>query len=240
MAPDPSEKFPIGKGYRGAVSGCFVDRAAVVVVRKRMFRAVSMVSALLIAGSACAHDHLEARLFVIRSQLAQAGPAPVVFGGDSITEAALLPAEVCGHRVVNAGIGGATAYQYALAVRRLDFKAAAFVLAIGTNDAEPGNVAEFPDRYRFLSKAVTARSGAVLYAGIPPIEAGTIAEQFDPKSSDEINQAIRDYAGRQFIDTRTPLAKLSQKTIDGVHLSPPAQAIWLETILPRLKAALGC
>lgn len=57
----------------------------------------------LVAAPAVAHDHGEARLFVIRSQLAQAGPNPIVFSGDSIVEATLLPAEICGHRVINAG-----------------------------------------------------------------------------------------------------------------------------------------
>lgn len=204
-----------------------------------MFRRLALIVALSTA-TVSAHDHLEARLFVIRSQLAQARTAPVIFGGDSITEAALLPSEVCGHRIINAGIGGVTTYQYAMAIRRMDFKAIAFVLAIGTNDAEPANIGEFPDRYRFLSKAIAARSSVILYAGIPPIETGPIAEQFDPKSSDEINQAIRDYAGRQFIDMRMALTKIEQKTIDGVHLSAPAQAVWLDTILTRLKVALGC
>jgi len=205
-----------------------------------MFRFFALISAAVVAGAVSAHDHLETRLFIIRSQLAQAGPDPIVFGGDSITEAELLPADVCGHRVINAGIGGATAYQYAIAIRRLDFKAAAFVLAIGTNDAQPGSVAEFPDRYRFLSKALVARSGVVLYAGIPTLEAGPIAEQFDPASSDEINRSIGDYAGRDFIDIRAALSKTDRKTIDGVHLSPSAQAIWLDTILARLKSAIGC
>ncbi|WP_456753623.1 SGNH/GDSL hydrolase family protein [Bradyrhizobium sp. USDA 4461] len=205
----------------------------------RMFRILMLILALS-TSTASAHDHLEARLFAIRSQLAQAGPSPIVFGGDSIVESALLPAEVCGHRVVNAGIGGATTYQYALAIRRLDLKAAAFVIGIGTNDSTPESIVEFPDRYRFLSKAISARSDVVLFAGIPPLESGVAAEQFDAKSSTEINQIIQGYAGRQFIDIRSPISILDRKTIDGVHLTPTAQAVWLNTILTRLKSALGC
>lgn len=204
-----------------------------------MFRALLLIAALS-ASAASAHDHLETRLFVIRSQLAQAGPSPVIFGGDSIVESALLPAEVCGHRVVNAGIGGAKTYDYALAVRRLDFKAKAFVIGIGTNDSMPANVAEFPDRYRFLSKALSARSELVLFADIPPLESGVNAEQFDPKSSDEISTMIRSYAGSQFVDIRSTLIAINKRTVDGVHLAPEAQAIWLNTILTRLKSALGC
>lgn len=204
-----------------------------------MFRAIFLVAALS-ASAVSAHDHLEARLFVIRSQLDQAGSSPIVFGGDSIVESALLPEQVCGHRVVNAGIGGATTYQYALAIRRLDFKAAAFVIGIGTNDSMPGNVSEFLDRYRFLSKALKARSDMVLFADIPPLEPGNTAEQFDQKSSEEISTIIRDYAGQKFIDIHAPLAGLDRKTVDGVHLNPIAQKLWLETILNRLTQDLGC
>jgi len=54
---------------------------------------------------------LEVRSFIIRSQLAQA-KSPVVIIGDSITEAALLPSSICGHDIVNAGIGGMTVSSY--------------------------------------------------------------------------------------------------------------------------------
>jgi len=46
------------------------------------------------------------RQFVIRAHLSHA-VSPVVVFGDSISEAAVLPSAICGHAVVNAGIGGA-------------------------------------------------------------------------------------------------------------------------------------
>jgi len=63
---------------------------------------------------------------------------PIVFVGDSITESAFLPASFCGHPVVNAGLGGATArtyLQFASSVLST-LKAALIVVAIGTNDAQ--------------------------------------------------------------------------------------------------------
>jgi lysophospholipase L1-like esterase len=194
--------------------------------------------ALLVPWTALAHDHLESRLFVIRSQLVQAGPSSVVFAGDSITEAALLPASVCGRTVVNAGIGGTTAYTYALAVKRLEFQPDAIVVAIGTNDSRPGEVAEFPDRYRFLNKILKRRTSILLYVGIPPLENGPRAAELDAVSSDAIERSIRDTAGRDFIDIRPALPKPA--TIDGVHLSSFAQSIWIDTIVKRLKSSLGC
>lgn len=194
----------------------------------------------LVSSAAVAHDHAEARIFVIRSQLAQAGPDPIVFAGDSIVESALLPEEICGHRVVNAGIGGSTAYSYALLIRRLDFSASALVIAIGTNDSEANSVHDFPDRYRFLSKALQSRSKSVLYAGIPPLEPGQASETLDKSSSDAIDHSIRDYAKRDYIDIRAALAQSNRITIDGVHLSPEAQSAWVRAVVARLRSIMRC
>ncbi|MDE5451340.1 hypothetical protein GWE18_00420 [Bradyrhizobium sp. CSA112] len=202
--------------------------------------AFAALLALAVAGPATAHDHTEVRIFVIRSQLAQAGANSIVFVGDSIVESALLPAEICGHRVVNAGIGGATTYQYALTARRLAFRAAAVVIAIGTNDAEPASLSEFPDRYNFLDKALRTRSDVVLYAGIPPLESGPATGSLDRASSDKIDDMIRYYAGRKYIDIRSALVQAKTPTLDGVHLSPVAQAVWFRTVLDKLTSALGC
>lgn len=51
-------------------------------------------------------EHSEVRVAVIRSQLSRV-EKPVIVMGDSIVEQALLPVSLCGHPVINAGIGGA-------------------------------------------------------------------------------------------------------------------------------------
>jgi hypothetical protein len=51
--------------------------------------------------------HRATRQFVVRSTLARFDDAIVVLG-DSIVEASTLPRSLCGHPVVNAGIGGAS------------------------------------------------------------------------------------------------------------------------------------
>jgi hypothetical protein len=53
------------------------------------------------------HEHFEARLAVIRSQLSRV-EKPIIVMGDSIVESALLPPSLCGHPIINAGVGGAT------------------------------------------------------------------------------------------------------------------------------------
>src|SRR5258708_36763862 len=49
--------------------------------------------------------HAQARQFVIQSTLDRF-PDPIVLLGDSIVEGSTLPRSLCGHAVINAGIGG--------------------------------------------------------------------------------------------------------------------------------------
>jgi hypothetical protein len=64
------------------------------------------------------HDHQDVRQFVIKAALADASQ-PIVMIGDSITEMAPLPAEIAGHPVVDAGIGGISTSGYKLLAGRL-------------------------------------------------------------------------------------------------------------------------
>jgi hypothetical protein len=78
---------------------------------------------------------LDVRLFAIRSQIAQADQ-PVIVVGDSITEGAPLPSSICGHEVIDAGIGGMTSQSYLpLARQFLTSEASLIVVALGTNDS---------------------------------------------------------------------------------------------------------
>src|SRR5258708_40006629 len=90
--------------------------------------------------------HATTRHFVIQSTLARFDDAIVVLG-DSIVEASTLPRSLCGHAIVNAGIGGASTasslgaiLSQSLAGRR----AALVVVSLGTNDAAMAlSVAQF-------------------------------------------------------------------------------------------------
>jgi hypothetical protein len=81
--------------------------------------------------------HAAKRLFVIQSTLARFDD-PIVVLGDSIVEASTLPRSLCGHAIVNAGIGGTSTasnlgsvLSQALGTKR----AALVVVSLGTNDA---------------------------------------------------------------------------------------------------------
>src|SRR5207248_5549709 len=96
------------------------------------------------------HEHSDVRELVVGSQLARA-KSPIVFLGDSITETAILPDAICGHPVVNAGIGGAGLDELQKVVPSLlvGKSPALVVLAIGTNDAYavPGREGQFSASY---------------------------------------------------------------------------------------------
>ncbi|MBR0814929.1 hypothetical protein JQ544_25595 [Bradyrhizobium diazoefficiens] len=80
-------------------------------------------------------DHRDVRQLVIAAAVADATD-PIVVLGDSITEMAPLPREICGHPVVNAGIGGQTIQEaQRLATRILGERSAYLVaLSVGAND----------------------------------------------------------------------------------------------------------
>jgi hypothetical protein len=96
------------------------------------------------------HEHSDVRENVIAAHLARV-KNPIIFLGDSITEAAVLPRAICGHPVVNAGIGGAGVDDLLKVAPSLlnDKSPVLVVVAIGTNDAyaTPGREQGFSASY---------------------------------------------------------------------------------------------
>jgi hypothetical protein len=133
---------------------------------------------------------LEVRTFMIRSQLAQA-KSPIVIIGDSITEAALLPSSICGHDIVNAGIGGMTVGSYLplakqlLARRRVQ----SIIIALGTNDSGTLSTAHIEEDYAKLVDELNKHATNILLAGLPPVEmSGELAGRyFDQAAADRNN-----------------------------------------------------
>lgn len=169
-------------------------------------------------------------------------PEPVVFVGDSITEAALLPSEICGHPVVNAGIGGTTPNTY-LALARYrgllePMNASLVVIALGTNNAQTIiSPAGFEASYRSLIDKLKPRSGKIILATTPAIEQGSIAQYFDATRIAPINSTIKRLAGENkfgFVDHG------ELETVDGVHLSASGYKPWLHSIEVAARKALAC
>ncbi len=196
------------------------------------------------------HEHSAIRQWMIRQQLARVGPIVVL--GDSLTEAAPLPASVCGHAVVNAGIGGAnvTSMFDALPEILRGTSPALIVVALGTNDAHaaPNRVEIFREAYgKLLARAATI-APRLAVASIPAMDpegALTKSAGMDAGLVDRFNVDLRELASgasATFIDVRKAIedADLAAPTIDGVHLSPPAYDHWRSEIRAGIMKALEC
>jgi lysophospholipase L1-like esterase len=188
---------------------------------------------------------LEVRSFMIRSQLAQA-TSPIVVVGDSITEAALLPSSVCGHDVVNAGIGGMTVGSYLPLAKQLlaGRRVQSIVIALGTNDSGILSTAHIEQDYASLIDELAKHTTKILLAGLPPFEmSGELAGRyFDQASADRNDTAIRSLAAARnlpFVDLRSAMHG-DGLTVDGIHLTAAAYRQWREAVQRNIYSALGC
>jgi lysophospholipase L1-like esterase len=195
------------------------------------------------------HQHNVVRQFMVRSQIAQR-PDAILFAGDSITEAALLPGSICGHPVINAGLGGAHTASY-LDFAKLtippDLKSSLIVVALGTNDSTSiGAKWDSPlaPAYSQLVDFLEPHADKLLLVGIPPIEmSGALAKSyFDSDFSRKNSAAIRAIAlsrSVDFVDLQTAIVG-EHLTVDGIHLTPIAYRQWVPAIVNAAEKTLGC
>ena len=186
----------------------------------------------------------EKRAVQIRQDTRSAGPGAVIFVGDSITELAPLPDHVCGHPVINAGIGGVDVANYQTILIDIgDFRASAIVVELGTNDATVGHARDFNERYTQLLATMALRSSRLILAGLPPIEPRhKLSDVFDEAAHVAINAEIRSIAAstsRPFVDLASAMAS-GGLTVDGVHPSASGYKPFLEATRKALTAALNC
>ncbi len=210
--------------------------------------AVLLVFALFLgAGGADAHEYLPTRANFLKIQAPQIknSGGGVILIGDSLTDGLWLP-EIKGMPVFNAGIGSNNldgALKYGLELAKASGAKAAFV-CIGVNDSsrrhQDFSVAEWAGRYeRLLSEL--AGAGIKVYAStILPVERGKGLGDayFDPERIRQMNDAIREIAGKhsvRLIDSNAAFAgpdgyMPKNMTVDGVHLTGPAYDKWRDII----------
>src|SRR6516162_8820469 len=146
--------------------------------RARVGLAVLLIGALA-AGftffrkEAIADSHRQARQLVVHYTLSRVDD-PIILLGDSITEASTLPREFCGHRIVNAGLNGASTAS-GLGPWLIDAldgrRAAAIVLSLGTNDAlKARSTQDFEADYVGLLAQLTKTTGHLAILAIPRID----------------------------------------------------------------------
>jgi lysophospholipase L1-like esterase len=186
--------------------------------------------------------HTTTRQFVINSTLARLDDA-IVIVGDSIVEASTLPRSLCGHAIVNAGIGGASTSSHlgAMLARELGGKQAALVVvSLGTNDAAiPESVEQYRSNYQALLKELAASTPRTVIAAIPPPEAGLVqSKKVSVAVIDGYNAMLPELAkdtGVGFI----PLPDMPKRhTLDGIHLNAAGYEIWDRAILAGIESAL--
>lgn len=181
------------------------------------------------------HEHFEARLSIIRSQLSRA-KSPVIILGDSIVESATFPNDVCGHDIINAGVGGVGIgffTRYAEIIAR-EKEASLIVLAVGINDAtvfaRPGHVDTFRQAYQATLQSIP---GPFAVVTITPSTSPSI----DPELVEQFNAVIRD-TGQPLIDVNKRIE--AGMTVDGIHLNAAGYAIWTRAFIEGIGLAVGC
>jgi lysophospholipase L1-like esterase len=187
-------------------------------------------------------SHTATRQFVIRSTLARFDDAVVILG-DSIVEASTLPRSLCGHPIVNAGIGGAktTSHLGSMLSEALDNKRAALVVvSLGTNDAAvPDSVEQYRSNYRALLTELAALATRTAIIAIPSPEAGfEEAKKVRGAVIDSYNAILPELA-KEARAAFIPLPAMpGRHTIDGIHLNATGYKVWDKAILDGIDLAL--
>jgi GDSL-like Lipase/Acylhydrolase family len=186
--------------------------------------------------------HRPTRQLIISLTLARLDDAIIVLG-DSIVEASTLPRSLCGHPIVNAGIGGASTGSElgALLTQALGGKRAVIVVvALGTNDAAiPNSVERYEANYRALLAEVAALTPRVAILAIPPPEAGlSEAGKLSGTTIDSYNAILPELAKEAGANFIALLAMPEHHTIDGIHLNAAGYAVWDKAILQSIDAAI--
>lgn len=193
---------------------------------------------------AVADSHRYARQITLYFTLSRIDQ-PIIIVGDSLTEASTLPRTVCGHPIVNAGLGGASTSSDLgtwLTAPLDGRRAAAILVALGTNDALLKHSAQdFEKNYLELLAQLSKVTDHLSVLGIPAVETrgGMTAErQTDAMSRVDALNAMLPALAEKSRATFVPLPPMPlPHTIDGVHLDAAGYAIWDNAVLKGVSGA---
>ncbi|MGC2179508.1 MAG: SGNH/GDSL hydrolase family protein, partial [Bradyrhizobium sp.] len=170
---------------------------------------------------------------------------PIIVLGDSITEASTLPRSLCDHAVVNAGLDGASTVSdlgtwllKGLNGRR----AAAILIALGTNDALQGRKQEeFEANYGSLLAQLRGATDHLVVLGIPSVEVrGRMPPDYQAetmKRIDAFNAALPALAEKGGATFAALPPMPAPHTIDGIHLDAAGYAVWEDAVLKGVRGA---
>ena len=157
------------------------------------------------------------------------GPFVVIIG-DSLTDNARFPSEICGHRIIKMGIDGAKAstfIQYAEQMSSSNLHPSLVVIALGVNDAIQTGGSDFKESLDLLLRNLPQS----------PLALTTVFQSI--VSVDTINDEIRKAANRKgaiLVETKT----LGISTSDGVHPTHASQPTWENAVVGGIRRGLGC
>lgn len=186
--------------------------------------------------------HGATRGLIIALTLARFDDAIVILG-DSIVEASTLPRALCGHAIVNAGIGGTSTSSDLGAMLKASLAgkpAAMVVVSLGTNDAAvPRTVEQYRSNYRALLTELASLTSQIAISAIPPPEAGLEeAKKVSGAVINSYNAALPELAKDARATFIALPAMAERHTIDGIHLNAAGYAVWDKAILGGIETAL--
>jgi lysophospholipase L1-like esterase len=158
-----------------------------------------------------------------------AGPYAVIIG-DSLTNNARFPAQICGYQTVSMGIDGAKASTFIQYAEQMSFSKlhpALVVVALGVNDAIQTGGADFKESLELLLRNLPRSALALTTVFQNVASSGTI--------NDEIRKAAN-RTGAILIETED----LGILTSDGIHPTSASQPTWENAIVSGIKRGLGC
>ncbi|CAL78932.1 hypothetical protein; putative exported protein [Bradyrhizobium sp. ORS 278] len=192
-------------------------------------------------------DHRTVRQLVVHYNLLSRPDDPIIVLGDSIVEAATLPASACGHPIVNAGLGGAGTrsdlagwLKPALGPKR----PFAIIVSLGVNDAlsaKPDSSQAFAGRFEALLRELTTLTTRLFVIEFPPVEArGPFTAAMEKTAMASITgyrTALPDLAKRAGA-TFVPLPPMDAPfTLEGIHLNAAGYRSWDQAIQQAIELA---
>ncbi|MGJ5043349.1 MULTISPECIES: SGNH/GDSL hydrolase family protein [unclassified Bradyrhizobium] len=192
-------------------------------------------------------NHRTVRQLIVHYNLMARSDDPIVVLGDSIVEAATLPASACGHPIVNAGLAGAGTrsdlagwLKPALGPKR----PFAIIVSLGVNDAltaKSDSSEAFAGRYAALLRELSKLTTRIFVTEFPSVEArGPFTPAMEKAAMASITgyRAMLPDLARRTGATFLPLPPMeSPFTLEGIHLNATGYRSWDQAILQGTELA---
>ncbi|MGJ5178235.1 SGNH/GDSL hydrolase family protein [Bradyrhizobium oligotrophicum] len=194
-------------------------------------------------------DHRTVRQIVVHYNLLARPEDPIIVLGDSIVEAATLPASACGHPIVNAGLAGSGTFSNlagwlkpALGPKR----PFAIIVSLGINDAlisDPDPREVFAGRYEALLRELSKLTARLYIVAFPPVEArGPLTPAMEKTVMSIVTgyHAVLPDLARRTGATLLPLPPMEAPfTLEGIHLNADGYRSWNQTVQRGTELACG-